>query len=166
MVRCEDKIKAKKFVVGSLILLTLSLSHLLTFISCSGGDDDGRRLGETIIGTWQCNSQNGDVTIEGDLPTGEDAEDEAPVIAFEGRFTFLDDDSYNGMVRKGSFVSTDQEGNTISGGLYQCDNSTLKLTIDRRVIVAQVMSFSDDTILLRYVNEDYHVTIFATLHKL
>ena len=29
------------------------MTALLCLYSCDGGDDDGRRLGEVIVGTWQ-----------------------------------------------------------------------------------------------------------------
>ena len=31
----------------------IPIVFLLFFVSCGGGDDDGRRLGEVIVGTWQ-----------------------------------------------------------------------------------------------------------------
>ena len=38
---------------------------LLLLASCGGGDDDGRRLGENIVGIWQRGWEEGDVVIEG-----------------------------------------------------------------------------------------------------
>ena len=70
------------------------------------------------------------------------------------------------MVRKGSFLVKNVDGETVLEGSYQCDNNTLKMESSHQVIVAQVASFSDDTIQLRYVNENYHVTISLTLKKL
>ena len=127
---------------------------LFFFIACGGGDDDGRRLGETIIGTWQ----RGDVTIEG-------ASELNPEDFDMDKFVFYADGDYNGMVRKGSFESVNKDGETVLEGSYQCDNNTLKMESDRQVIVAQVVTFSDDMLQLRYVNENYHVTIALTLHK-
>ena len=70
------------------------------------------------------------------------------------------------MVRKGTFHVTDADGNTVLDGSYQCDNNTLKLESDNQVIVAQVISFSEKTIQLRYVNGNYHVTVSLTLQKI
>ena len=42
------------------------MTALLCLFSCSGGDDDGRRLGEQIVGTWQRGWNEGDIIIEGD----------------------------------------------------------------------------------------------------
>ena len=42
------------------------MTALLCLFSCSGGDDDGRRLGEVIVGTWQRGWNEGDIIIEGD----------------------------------------------------------------------------------------------------
>ena len=82
------------------------------------------------------------------------------------KFIFQADGTYNGMVRQGSFVATDVEGENVMEGSYKCDNSTLRMESGRQVIVAQVVAFSDDMIQLRYVNETYHVTISLTLRKL
>ena len=131
------------------------MAALFLIVSCGGGDDDGRRLGETIIGTWQ----RGEVVIDGDtelLPEDIDLD----------KFIFQADGTYNGMVRQGSFVATDVEGENVMEGSYKCDNSTLRMESGRQVIVAQVVAFSDDMIQLRYVNETYHVTISLTLRKL
>jgi len=131
------------------------MAALFLIVSCGGGDDDGRRLGETIIGTWQ----RGEVVIDGDTEL-------QPEDIDLDKFIFQADGTYNGMVRQGSFVATDVEGENVMEGSYKCDNSTLRMESGRQVIVAQVVAFSDDMIQLRYVNETYHVTISLTLRKL
>jgi len=138
-----------------LIYRAVCMAALFLISACGGGDDDGRRLGETIVGTWQC----GDVAIDG-------ATDLTPEDYDMDQFVFYADGSYNGMVRKGSFSVKNVDGETVLEGSYQCDNNTLKMESSHQVIVAQVASFSDDTIQLRYVNENYHVTISLTLKKL
>lgn len=130
------------------------MAALFLIIACGGGDDDGRRLGETIIGTWQ----RGEVIIDGEA-------DLNPEDINLDKFVFRADGDYNGMVRKGSFVTMDAEDKTVLEGNYKCDNSTLRLESSQQVIVAQVMAFTDDTIQLRYVLESYHVTISLTLRK-
>lgn len=143
-------------------MLPLLLLSIL-FLSCAGGDDDGRRLGEMIIGTWQRGWNAGDVVIDGET-------DISPEDFSYDRFVFHDDGSYNGMVRKGTFLIMDTEGEVVFTGNYQCDNHNLKLesTGDegRQVILAQVISFTEDTIQLQYVNENFHVTISLILRKL
>lgn len=131
------------------------MAALFLIVSCGGGDDDGRRLGETIIGTWQ----RGEVVIDGDTEL-------QPEDIDLDKFIFQADGTYNGMVRQGSFLATDVEGENVMEGSYKCDNSTLRMESGRQVIVAQVVAFSDDMIQLRYVNETYHVTISLTLRKL
>lgn len=131
------------------------MAALFLIVSCGGGDDDGRRLGETIVGTWQC----GEVVIDGDTEL-------QPEDINLDKFVFQADGTYNGMVRQGSFVATDIEGETVMEGSYKCDNSTLRMESGRQVVVAQVAAFSDDMVQLRYVNETYHVTVSLTLRKL
>lgn len=131
------------------------MAALFLIVACGGGDDDGRRLGETIIGTWQ----RGEVVIDGD--TELQPED----IDLE-QFVFRADGDYNGMVRKGSFVATDVDGETVMEGNYQCDNNTLRMESRQQVIVAQVESFTDDMVQLRYVNENYHVTVSLIIRKI
>ena len=131
------------------------MAALFLIVSCGGGDDDGRRLGETIVGTWQC----GEVVIDGDTEL-------QPEDINLDKFVFQADGTYNGMVRQGSFVATDIEGETVMEGSYKCDNSTLRMESGRQMIVAQVAAFSDDMVQLRYVNETYHVTVSLTLRKL
>ena len=128
---------------------------LFLIVACGGGDDDGRRLGETIVGTWQ----RGEIVIDGDTEL-------QPEDINLDKFVFQADGTYNGMVRQGSFIVTDIDGEIVMEGSYKCDNSTLRMESDSQVIVAQVAAFSDDMIQLRYGNETYHVTISLTLRKL
>ena len=130
------------------------MAALFLIVSCGGGDDDGRRLGETIIGTWQ----RGEVVIDGDTEL-------QPEDIDLDKFVFQADGTYNGMVRQGSFVATDIGGETVMEGSYKCDNNTLRMESSRQVIVAQVAAFSDDMIQLRYVNETYRVTVSLTLRR-
>ena len=155
--------REQKFVNSVLLLLTFSLSHLLTFYSCGTGDDDGRRLGELIVGTWQRGWGEGDVIIEGDT-------DLEPESFSYDRFIFMPDGKYNGMVRDGSFSSYDEFGDIIYEGQYRCDNNNLKLEFineegRKQTILAQVLSFTDDTMTLRYENEEYNVTVTLILRK-
>ena len=131
------------------------MAALFLMSACGGGDDDGRRLGEMIIGTWQ----RSEVSIDGNTELHPEDFD-------MDSFVFYGDGDYNGMVRKGTFHVTDADGNTVLEGSYQCDNNTLKLESDNQVIVAQVIAFSEKTIQLRYVNGNYHVTITLTLRKI
>lgn len=139
---------------------TFHLLLLLLTLSCGGGDDDGRRLGELIVGTWQRGWGEGDVVIEGDVNL-------KPEELSYDRFVFLDDGSYNGMVRKGSFTAYDTFGDIIITGSYQCDNSNLKLvpSSGEGTILAQVLSFTDDTVYLRYTNEEYNVTVTVVIRR-
>ena len=57
---------------------------LFLLIGCAGGDDDGRRIGDTIVGTWQRGTNPDDVVIEGD---SELDPDELPIQ----KLTFLGD---------------------------------------------------------------------------
>lgn len=151
--------KKYRFVNRVACLATL----LLCFLSCTGGDDDGRRLGETIVGTWQRGWNPGDVVIDGDTEL-------QPENFSYDQFVFHDDGTYNGMVRKGTFFIKDMDGEIVFEGNYQCDNSNLKLegtdAQSRQVILAQVVSFTEETIRLQYVNESYHVTVSMILRKL
>ena len=147
----------------SFILLTFSLSSLLTFTSCGTGDDDGRRLGELVVGTWQRGWGEGDVVIEGNTSL-------KPENFTYDQFVFRGDGTYNGMVRKGTFSAYDTYGDVIYEGDYQCDNNNLKLQFldegTKRTILAQVVSFTDDTIRIRYEEEQYSITVTLIIRKL
>ena len=139
-----------------------SLSSFL-FSSCGGGDDDGRRLGELIVGTWQRGWGEGDVVIDGDT-------DLKPEHFSYDRFVFMPDGKYNGMIRDGSFSAYDEYGVMIYEGQYRCDNNNLKLEYvdesgQKQKILAQVLSFTDDTMTIRYENEEYNVTVTLILRK-
>ena len=148
----------------SLLLLTFSLSSLLTFTSCGTGDDDGRRLGELVVGTWQRGWGEGDVVIEGET-------DLEPDNFTYDQFVFRGDGTYNGMVRKGTFSAYDYNGEIIYEGDYQCDNNNLKLQfVDdggaRRTILAQVVAFDETSIRFRYEEEQYNITVTFIIRKL
>ncbi len=139
------------------------MAALLCLFSCSGGDDDGRRLGEEIVGTWQRGWGEGDIIIEGDP-------DVKPGNLTYDLFYFYGDGSYNGMVRKGSFLTVDTEGEMIFEGTFQCDNNNLKLDCvnsegESRKILAQVLSFTDKEMQIRYVNDEYDVTVTVIIRK-
>ena len=148
-------------MLSKIFYRAVCLTALLFLFACGGGDDDGRRLGEIIVGTWQRGWNEGDVVIEGDT-------DLKPENFAYDRFEFHDDGSYNGMVRKGSFIAYDKEGYIIYEGNYQCDNHNLKLepTTGEGTLLAQVMSFTDNTLMLRYENEQYNVTVTFIVRKL
>ena len=129
------------------------------FLSCGGGDDDGQRLGEVIVGTWQRGWDKGDIVIDGD--TELKPED----FAYD-QFVFRDDGTYNGMVRKGTFVAYDTKGYIIFEGDYQCDNHNMRLEPKGEgKMLAQVVFFTDNTLQLRYENEEYHVTVTFKVRK-
>ena len=137
------------------------LTALIFLSACGSGDDDGRRLGEVIVGTWQRGWGEGDVIFEGETEL-------TPENFTYDRFEFHDDGSYNGMVRKGTFISYDTNGSVIFEGRYQCDTHNLKLepsTIDG-AILAQVVSFTDDTIRLKYTFDDYSLSVTLIIRKL
>ncbi|MBQ3312714.1 MAG: hypothetical protein IJG74_02815 [Prevotella sp.] len=143
-------------------LLLLLLPLML--MACGGGDDDGRRLGELIVGTWQRGWGEGDVVIEGST----DLEPEN--FAYD-KFIFRGDGTYNGMVRKGTFSSYDELGRIIFEGDYQCDNNNLKMQfLDedsvKRTILAQVVSYTEDSILIRYDYEQKGITVTLIIRKL
>ena len=140
------------------------MTALLCLFSCSGGDDDGRRLGEVIVGTWQRGWNDGDIIIDGDP-------DIKPENLTYDLFYFYGDGKYNGMVRDGSFLTVDTEGEMIFQGSYQCDNNNLKLDCvnssgESRKILAQVLWFTDKEMQLRYVNDDYDVTVTVIIRKI
>ena len=134
------------------------LAALIVCLSCGTGDDDGSRLGEQIVGTWQ----RADLVIEGD--TDLDPED----LNYD-LFIFNGDGSYNGMVRQGSFSSISRYGSVIFEGAYKCDNDNLRLEFDdegtTRKILAQVVSFTETTLQLLYKIEDYDITVRLLLHR-
>lgn len=137
------------------------LAALLFTLACGGGDDDGRRLGEIIVGTWQRGWGEGDVIIEGNTEL-------TPENFAYDRFEFYDDGSYNGMVRKGTFVAYDIYGSIVYEGNYQCDNHNMKLepSSGEGKMLAQVVSFTDNTLILRYENEDYNITLTFIVRKI
>ena len=140
------------------------MAALLFFLGCTGGDDDGRRLGEMIVGTWQRGWGEGDVVIDGDTEL-------QPENFTYDKFIFNNDGTYNGMVRKGTFVTIDKEGELIFEGDYQCDNNNLKLTyVDdggaKRSLLAQVVSFTDSSVLIRYDYEQKGITVTFIIRKL
>lgn len=136
------------------------MTALFFLSACGSGDDDGQRLGELIVGTWQRGWGDSDVIIEGDTEL-------KPENFTYDRFDFHDDGSYNGMVRKGTFIAYDTEGYVIYEGNYQCDNHNLKLepSTDEGTILAQVMTFTENTLMLRYENEQYNVTVTFIIYK-
>lgn len=145
---------------NKILYRAVCLTALLSLFACGGGDDDGRRLGELIVGTWLRGWNEGDVIIEGDTEL-------RPENFAYDRFEFHDDGSYNGMVRKGTFIAFDTEGYVIFDGNYQCDNHNLKLepSTGEGTMLAQVVSFTDNTLMLKYENEDYNVTITFIVYK-
>ena len=135
----------------------------LFFLGCTGGDDDGRRLGEMIVGTWQRGWGEGDVVIDGDTEL-------QPENFTYDKFIFNNDGTYNGMVRKGTFVTIDKEGEVIFEGDYQCDNSNLRLEFldeggRKQKILAQIVSFTEYEILLRYDSDEWGVTVSLKIRK-
>lgn len=145
------------------IFCEILLFLLLLFPSCGTGDDDGRRLGEYIVGTWQRGWGEGDVIIEGNT-------DIDPLSFSYDKFVFLPDGKYNGMMREGSFSSYDDFGDVIYEGTYRCDNSNIKLEFineegRKQTILAQVVSFTESMMTIRYENEEYNVTVTIVLRK-
>ena len=143
------------------IIRAVFLTALILLSACGSGDDDGRRLGELIVGTWQRGWGEGDVVFEGETEL-------TPENFTYDKFEFHDDGSYNGMVRKGTFIAYDTRGQIIFEGRYQCDNHNLKLepsTIEG-AILAQVVSFTDDTICLKYTFEEVDISVSLILRKL
>ena len=136
------------------------MTALLCLYSCDGGDDDGRRLGEVIVGTWQ----RDEIIIDGDTSI-------KPEDLTYDLFYFYGDGDYNGMVRTGSFLTVDTAGKMIFDGSYQCDNNNLKLDCvnssgERRKILAQVLSFTDNQMQIRYVIDEYDVTVTVIIRKI
>jgi hypothetical protein len=155
--------KIVTLLLNSLILLFTIHCLLFTLSSCGGGDDDGRRLGELIVGNWQRGWGEGDVVIEGD--TQWHPEDFSYDI-----FVFHGDGDYNGMVRNGSFSAYDYFGEILYEGTYRCDNHNLKLEFmdesgRKQTILAQVQMFTEDTLIIKYENGDYGISVTLTLRK-
>ena len=136
--------------VWKLLLLLFTFHFSLLAVSCSGGDDDGRRLGEEIVGTWQRGWNEGDIIIEGDTSV-------LPENLTYDLFYFYGDGDYNGMVRNGSFLTVDTDGEMIFEGTYQCDNNNLKLDC--------VNSSGEPRMQIRYVNDEYDVTVTVIIRK-
>jgi hypothetical protein len=127
---------------------------LLLLTSCGVGDDDGQRLGEYIVGTWQRGWRPGDVIIEGDTEGKWTPEN----FSYD-KFIFNGDGTYNGMVRTGTFLILGKMGETIFTGDYKCDNSNLKLDFinedgQRGTILALVRSFTETTLIISYEAEE------------
>ena len=136
------------------------MTALLCLFSCDGGDDDGRRLGEVIVGTWQ----RDEIIIDGDTSI-------KPEDLTYDLFYFYGDGDYNGMVRTGSFLTVDTAGEMIFDGSYQCDNNNLKLDCvnssgEQRKILAQVLSFTDNQMQIRFVIDEYDVTVTVIIRKI
>ena len=151
-------------MLSKMIYRAALVAALILFTACGGGDDDGRRLGEMIVGTWQRGWGEGDVVIEGDT-------DLEPESFTYDQFVFRGDGDYNGMVRKGTFSSYDTQGRVIYEGDYLCDNSNLKLQyLDesgvKRTILAQVVNFDESSIWLRYEEEQHNITVTFIVRKL
>ena len=146
---------------------------LLLLTGCGVGDDNGERLGEYIVGTWQRGWGPGDVIIEGS-PVDEDGEAQWTPEKFNyDKFVFHDDGTYNGMVRSGSFYILGTQGDTVFVGNYKCDNSTLKMDLSnqegqRQTILALIRSFTETTMVISYDAEEMGVsglTVQMTLRK-
>ena len=143
------------------IIRAVFLTALILLSACGSGHDDGRRLGELIVGTWQRGWGDGDVVFEGETEL-------TPENFTYDKFEFHDDVCYNGMVRKGTFIAYDTRGQIIFEGRYLCDNPNLKLepsTIEG-AILAQVVSITDDTICLKYTFEEVDISVSLIIRKL
>ena len=151
-------------MLSKIIYRAALVAALILFTACGGGDDDGRRLGDTIVGTWQRGWGEGDVVIEGDT-------DLEPESFTYDQFVFRGDGDYNGMVRKGTFSSYDTQGRVIYEGDYLCDNNNLKLQyLDesdvKRTILAQVVDFDESSIWIRYEEEQHNIAVTFIIRKL
>ena len=151
-------------MLSKMIYRAALVAALILFTACGGGDDDGRRLGEMIVGTWQRGWGEGDVVIEGDT-------DLEPESFTYDQFVFRGDGDYNGMVRKGTFSSYDTQGRVIYEGDYLCDNNNLKLQyLDesdvKRTILAQVVDFDESSISIRYEEEQHNIAVTFIIRKL
>ena len=150
-------------MLSKMIYRAALVAALILFTACGGGDDDGRRLGDTIVGTWQRGWGEGDVVIEGDT-------DLKPENFTYDKFVFRADGDYNGMVRKGTFSSYDTYGELIYEGDYLCDNNNLKLQYldddgTKRTILAQVVDFDATSIRIRYEEEQYNIALSIIIRK-
>ena len=150
-------------MLSKMIYRAALVAALILFTACGGGDDDGRRLGDTIVGTWQRGWGEGDVVIEGDT-------DLEPESFTYDQFVFRGDGDYNGMVRKGTFSSYDTQGRVIYEGDYLCDNNNLKLQyLDesgvKRTILAQVVDFDESSIWIRYEEDQHNITVTFIVRK-
>ena len=150
-------------MLSKLLYRAVIMAALIFTCSCGAGDDDGQRLGEYIVGTWYRGWDKGDVIIEGDT-------DLEPESFSYDKFVFMPDGKYNGMMRIGSFSAFDVFGDILYEGTYRCDNNNLRLEYvnesgSTQKILAQVMSFTEDTITLRYENEEYNVTVTMIIRK-
>ena len=150
-------------MLSKLLYRAVIMAALIFTCSCGAGDDDGQRLGEYIVGTWYRGWDKGDVIIEGDT-------DLEPESFSYDKFVFMPDGKYNGMMRSGSFSAFDVFGDILYEGTYRCDNNNLRLEYvnesgSTQKILAQVMSFTEDTITLRYENEEYNVTVTMIIRK-
>ena len=147
----------KMFLLNSLMVL-FSIHCSLFVVSCGTGDDDGSRLGDRIVGTWQ----RANLEIEGDT------EFEPEDFTYD-LFVFNADGSYNGMVRQGTCTSISRYGSVIFEGDYKCDNSNLRIEYDDegtlRKILAQVVAFTDNTLQLQYKQDEYDVTVRLWLNR-
>ena len=151
-------------MLSKMIYRAALVAALILFTACGGGDDDGRRLGDLIVGTWQRGWGEGDVVIEGDT-------DLDPENFTYDQFVFRGDGDYNGMVRKGTFSSYDTYGELIYEGDYLCDNNNLKLQYldddgTKRTILAQVVDFDAASIRIRYEEEQYNIALSIIIRKL
>ena len=151
-------------MLSKMIYRAALVAALILFTACGGGDDDGRRLGEMIVGTWQRGWGEGDVVIEGDT-------DLEPESFTYDQFVFRGDGDYNGMVRKGTISSYDTQGRVIYEGDYLCDNNNLKLQyLDesdvKRTILAQVVDFDESSIWIRYEEEQHNIAVTFIIRKL
>jgi hypothetical protein len=58
----------------------------------------------------------------------------------------------------------------VDKGTYQCDNSNLKLEVNtglgHQSLLLQIVSFTENTMQVRYVNESYHVTVTLMIRKI
>lgn len=139
------------------LLFTFHFSLLTT--SCGVGDDDGRRLGDYIVGTWQRGWGPDDVIIEG-VPVDEDGDTVWTPDRFTyDKFIFHGDGNYNGMVRTGTFCILGVEGDTAFVGNYKCDNSNLRLDLTnqdgmQQTLLALVKSFTENTLVFSYEAEE------------